>query len=175
MVSKIFEKNATVLYTPYCNFHIEDDDKNLIEFDVLANEYKPLVYIDNSEHQIIPVTCGTGKTMNIYTSNLELNKNYYIIPSVPLEPRSTGERVFVHGITGDTFTFAVGFPDPNEMRKVDFSPEDTFKMFDIEPKGDCYVLKLLDRTQSYIRIDAYWIWNIAHHMNDYECACDSMV
>ena len=45
------------------------------------------------------------------------------------------------------------------------------KWYNIEPQDDAFVLRLLDREKDIIELCAYWIWNICHHMSDYEEAC----
>lgn len=80
-------------------------------------EDSPTVYIDNDRNKEIPVIYGMGKTLRIYTQNLEIGKNYYIRPSVKLEYRNSDERIITYGFTGKSFTFALTYPEPNEPIK----------------------------------------------------------
>lgn len=171
---KIIEKDVSLFHTPYCDFSITDDENNVIRFDIMESPEKDTtVYIDNDENQIVPITCCAGKTMRIYTKSLKLKKNYYIHTSVKLEIRDSDERLYTAGITGDTFTFAASFPDPNEMVKFDPNyTEDNFEYYNIEPDQMSFILRLYDREKEYIDIFTFWIWNIQQHMDNYESACD---
>ena len=114
------EKNAVLFHTPYCDFTITDDKNNKLCFDIMESPEKgPEVYIENDADQILPVRCCAGKTLRIYTKDLELKKDYYINPSVQLIFRDTDERLFTDGISGDDYTFAVSFPDPNDEPKYE--------------------------------------------------------
>ena len=168
------EKDAAILKTPYCDITISDENGNHILFDVMETPQTELtVYIDNDENQIVPVTSGTGKTLRIYTKDLEINVKYYIRPSVKLEFRDADERLITYGLTGETYTFAISYPEPNEDIKMysGYSEKDLVK-YDIEPEDDLFVLRLIDRSEEVIDLFTFWIWNIGHHMNDYESACD---
>ncbi len=153
------EKDVTLLHTPYCDFTIADEDGNAVRFDVMESpETNPEVWIDGDENQIIPVTFGAGKTLRIYTQNLRIKKNYYIRPSVVLIGRDSDERLFTDGITGEDFTFAVSFPDPNEEEK--FRPnctEDDYHLYNIEYSDGVYILRLYDKNCEYIDIFMFWI------------------
>lgn len=177
------EKDVTMLKTPYCDISITDENGNNILFDVMESpQTEPTVYIDNDINQVVPVICGTGKTLRIYTKNLETNKNYYIRPSLQLEYRDADERLITYGLTGESFTFALSYPEPNENTKaglalidgelvsVGYSEEDLTK-YDIEPKDGLFLLRLFDRNEEVIDLFTFWIWNIQHHMEDYESAC----
>jgi len=175
MKLEAIERGVTLFSTPYCDITIYDDDKNIISFDVMESpETEPKVYIDNDCSQIVPVTFGEGKTLRIYTKDLKIKANYYIKPSVPLIYRDADERLFTVGVTGDSYTLSVSFPDPNEMVKCepDYTEEDLVN-YNIDIEEDCFVLRLYDREKEYIDIFAFWIWNIQHHMSDYESACDA--
>lgn len=86
------------------------------------------------------------------------------------------------GLTGESFTFALSYPEPNEVTKdglalidgelisVGYSEEDLTK-YDIEPKDGMFLLRLFDRSEEVIDLFTFWIWNIQHHMEDYESAC----
>lgn len=170
---QILEKNAVLLHTPYCDLTLTDEYNNKFAFDILETPQKNvLVYTDNNENNAVPVTSCDGKTMRIYTSSLLIRKNYYIHTSVKLERRDSDERLFTDGITGDTYTFAVSFPDPNDDIKFYKYTDDELKKYDIENQGEKYLLRLFDRENEYIDIFTFWIWNIQHHMSDYESACD---
>lgn len=168
------EKDVSLFHTPYCDFSVTNDENRKIHFDIMESPQKNIpVYIDDNKKQIVPEIFFGGKTMRIYTKNLELKKNYYIRPSVKLEFSSSDERLFTYGVTGDTYTFAVSFPEPNEMIK--FEPdytEDDLKEYDIEPDEELFILRLYDRSQEYIDIFTFWIWNIHDNMDIYESACD---
>lgn len=174
MELKAIEKSVTLLHTPYCDFTITDEEGNAISFDIMESyEKNPYVCIDNDENQIIPVTYCAGKTLRIYTKNLEIKRSYYIRPSVKLKRRDADERLFTDGITGEDYTFAVSFPDPNEL--VKFQPnytEDDLCLYNIECYNGMYILRLYDKDNEYIDIFTFWIWNIQHHMSDYESVCD---
>lgn len=171
---KTIEKNVTLLHTPYCDFTISDEEGNAIGFDIMESPEKcPHVYIDNDKEQIIPITSCEGKTLRIYTRNLEIKRNYYIHSSVKLVWRDSDEKLFTYGITGENYTLAVSFPDPNESEK--FQPnykEDDFRFYNIEYDDGDYILRLFDRNMEYIDIFIFWIWNIQNHMSDYESACE---
>ena len=174
MELKTIEKEATLLHTPYCDFTITDEDGNVVSFDILESpETNPEVWIDSDKNQIIPVTFGTGKTLRMYTKDLQIKKNYYIRPSVELKWRDSDERLFTDGITGKDYTFAVSFPDPNEEKMFNSNfTEDDYYFCNIERSDGVYILRLYDRNREYIDIYMYWIWNIQDHMIDYESACD---
>lgn len=168
------EKNAVLFHTPYCDFTVTDDKNNKLCFDIMESpEKEPEVYIDNDADQILPVRCCAGKTLRIYTKDLELKKNYYINPSVQLIFRDTDERLFTDSISGDDYTFAVSFPDPNDELKYEPNyTENDFKFYNIERSGKNYTLRLYDKRNEYIDIFTFWIWNIKHHMSDYESSCE---
>ncbi|MDE6678248.1 MAG: hypothetical protein K2K02_04330, partial [Ruminococcus sp.] len=132
MKLETLEKNVSLFRTPYCDFSVIDDENKKICFDIMESPQKNIpIYIGDKE--IISESCCGGKTIRIYTKNLELKKNYYIRPSVKLEFSSSDERLFTFGVTGDTYTFSVSFPEPNEI--VKFNPdytENDLKEYDIE-------------------------------------------
>ena len=174
MELKTIEKNVTLLHTPYCDFTITDEDGKAVSFDIMESpETDPRVWIDGDKSKIVPVTSGVGKTLRIYTKDLKIKENYYIRPSADLNFRDSDERLFTDGITGEDHTFAVSFPDPNEEAK--FYPnctENDFHLFNIQHVEGVYILRLYDRNCEYIDIFMFWIWNIQHHMIDYESACE---
>lgn len=161
------EKDVSVFHTPYCDFSVNDDENRKIKFDIMEAPQKE-IYLGET---VIRSFCD-GRTMRIYTENLELKKNYYIRPSVKLEFSSSDERLFTYGITGDTYKFSVSFPEPNEDIKFRNYTEDDLKEYDIEPDESFFVLRLYDRSQEYIDIFTFWIWNINDNMDSYESACD---
>lgn len=111
------EKNVTLLPTPYCDFSVSDEEGNAVIFDIMESPEKtPRVYIDNDsrKEKIVPSSMCEGKTLRIYTKNLEIKRNYYINTSVELEFRDSDERLFTYGLTGKDYTLAVSFPNPNE-------------------------------------------------------------
>ena len=178
------EKNVSVFHTPYCDIFVTDENGNNILFDVMDSPEETLtVYIDNDENKEMPVIYGAGKTLRIYTKSLEIKKNYYIRPSVKLEYRDADERLITYGLTGETFTFALSYPEPNETIKdglafidgefvrVGYSEED-FVEYNIEAEDNSFVLRLYDRSNEVIDLFTFWIWNIQDHMEDYESACD---
>ena len=170
------EKNVTLLPTPYCDFSVSDEEGNAVIFDIMESPEKtPRVYIDNDsrKEKIVPSSMCEGKTLRIYTKNLEIKRNYYINTSVELAFRDSDERLFTYGLTGKDYTLAVSFPNPNEDVKDlgDYS-EDHFSFYNIEVDNGDYILRLLDRDREYIDIFVFWIWNIQNHMIDYETTCD---
>lgn len=170
------EKNVTLLPTPYCDFSVSDEEGNAVIFDIMESPEKtPRVYIDNDsrKEKIVPSSMCEGKTLRIYTKNLEIKRNYYINTSVELEFRDSDERLFTYGLTVKDYTLAVSFPNPNEDVKdlVDYS-EDHFSFYNIEVDNGDYILRLFDRDREYIDIFVFWIWNIQNHMIDYETTCD---
>lgn len=168
------EKEATLLRTPYCDFSITDEDGNAVSFDIMESPATdPEVWINNDENQIVPIISGTGKTLRIYTKDLQIKKNYYIRTSVDLDWRDSDERLITYGITGENFTFAVSFPNPNEeVKLIPNCTEDDYRYFNIEHSDGVYIMRLYDRNFEHIDIYMFWIWNIQHHMCDYETACD---
>lgn len=111
------EKNVTLLPTPYCDFSVSDEEGNAVIFDIMESPEKtPRVYIDNDsrKEKIVPSSMCEGKTLRIYTKNLEIKRNYYINTSVELEFRDSDERLFTYGLTVKDYTLAVSFPNPNE-------------------------------------------------------------
>ena len=111
------EKNVTLLPTPYCDFSVSDEEGNAVIFDIMESPEKtPRVYIDNDsrKEKIVPSSMCEGKTLRIYTKNLEIKRNYYINTSVELAFRDSDERLFTYGLTGKDYTLAVSFPNPNE-------------------------------------------------------------
>ncbi len=174
MKLKTIEKNVKLLRTPYCDFSITDEEGNAVSFDIMESpEEETQVWLDDDENQAIPVKFGEGKTLRLYTKNLDIKRNYYIRPSVKLIARDSDERLFTHGLTGEDYTFAVSFPDPNEMEKFELDcTEDDYHFYNIECDDEVYILRLYDRDIEYIDIFMFWIWNIQDHMPDYESACD---
>lgn len=115
------EKNVTLLPTPYCDFSVSDEEGNAVIFDIMESPEKtPRVYIDNDsrKEKIVPSSMCEGKTLRIYTKNLEIKRNYYINTSVELEFRDSDERLFTYGLTVKDYTLAVSFPNPNEDVKI---------------------------------------------------------
>lgn len=174
MSLKIFERDATILHTPYCDFIVVDSEGSRISFDILDTPAKEVeVYLNNDGNQAAPAQYGMGRTIRIHTDNLEVGKDYYIRTSEKLQNRDSDERLFTFGLTGKDFTFAVSFPDPNDLIKADLGYEpERFQYYNIEYNGMDFVLHLIDRKEKYIDIFTYWIWNIKNHMEDYEDACD---
>ena len=92
------EKNVTLLPTPYCDFSVSDEEGNAVIFDIMESpEKSPRVYIDNDsrKEKIVPFSMCEGKTLRIYTKNLEIKRNYYINTSVELEFRDSDERLYI--------------------------------------------------------------------------------
>ena len=178
------EKNVSIFHTPYCDISVTDENGEHILFDVMDSpEDSPTVYIDNDMNKEIPVIYGMGKTLRIYTKNLEIGKNYYIRPSVKLEYRDSDERIITYGFTGESFTFALTYPEPNEPIKDGLAlidgefvyvgyDEANFIKYDIEPEENSFLLCLYDRSDEIIDLFTFWIWNIQDHMEDYESACE---
>lgn len=173
---KVLETNAEILVTPLCSFTVEDSNGGIIPFNILDNQTKePTVYIDNSADNIQPVEFFDGRVIRIPTEKLDLKSDYYIRTSVQLEWRDSDEYLFTYGISTDTETLAVSFPDPNDdikMLKHDVYTEDDLKWYDIIPENGSYKLRLLDRDEMYVHIPVFWIWNITDHMDDYESAAE---
>ena len=73
------EKNVTLLPTPYCDFSVSDEEGNAVIFDIMESpEKSPRVYIDNDsrKEKIVPSSMCEGKTLRIYTKNLEIKRKY---------------------------------------------------------------------------------------------------
>lgn len=169
---KTIEKDVSLFRTPYCNFSITDDENKKIRFDIMESPQKNVTVCIDEKSMNVPELYCDGKTMRIYTRNLELKKNYYIRPSAELEFCDSDERLFTFGITGDTYTFAVTFPEPNEEVKFGNYTEDDLKECDIVYNKGKFILRLYDRSQEYIDIFTFWIWNIQNHMDIYESVCE---
>ncbi|MCM1505967.1 MAG: hypothetical protein NC177_02375 [Ruminococcus flavefaciens] len=161
------EKDVSLFHTPYCDFSFTDSENKKIRFDIMEALQKE-IYLDE---EVIKSYCD-GRTMRIYTENLELKKNYYIRPSVGLEFSSSDERLFTFGIIGNDYTFSVSFPEPNEDIKFRNYTEDDLKEYDIEPSDGVFILRLYDRSKEYIDIFTFWIWNIHGDIDIYQSACD---
>ena len=175
---KVLESNVTVLRTPLVDIEIVDEEDNNISFDIVGscNTYHG-VYINNDENNIVEATDYDEKQIRIRTASLEIGKMYYVKTSVPIESRDTDERLFTYGHTEGTQTFAISFPDPNEMTKL-FPDEfgDEWEWYDFNgeaPSGTKAVsFYLIDREKEYIYIATAWIWNIHDHMENYESAAE---
>lgn len=74
------EKDVFVFHTPYCDFSFTDSENRKIRFDIMEAPQKE-IYIGET---VVKSFCD-GRTMRIYTENLELKKNYYIRPSVYIQ------------------------------------------------------------------------------------------
>lgn len=165
-------------YYPHLIVIFQFQTKKVMQlFSILWNRLKktPRIYIDNDsrKEKIVPSSMCEGKTLRIYTKNLEIKRNYYINTSVELEFRGSDERLFTYGLTGKDYTLAVSFPNPNEDVKDlgDYSA-DHFSFYNIEVDNGDYILRLFDRDREYIDIFVFWIWNIQNHMIDYETTYD---
>lgn len=175
---KVLEINATVFRTPLVDIEIVDEEDNNISFDIVESwNTVHDVYIDNDENNIIEATDYDEKQIRIRTAFLEIGKTYYVKTSVPIESRDTDERLFTYGYTKGTQTFAISFPDPNEMAKLlpdEFGDEWEWYDFNGDaPSGTKAVsFYLIDRDKEFIYIATAWIWNIYNHMNDYESAAE---
>ena len=175
---KVLESNVTVLRTPLVDIEVVDENDNNISFDIVES-WNPIhtVYIDNDESNITEVKDFEEKQIRIKTSLLEIGKKYYVKTSVPIESRDSDERLFTYGYTKGSQTFAISFPEPNEMAKLipdEFGDEWYWYDFNGEaPSGTKAVsFYLIDREKEYIYIATAWIWNIHDHMENYESAAE---
>ncbi|HEZ7990801.1 MAG TPA: hypothetical protein RWO66_07580 [Ruminococcus sp.] len=97
--------------------------------------------------------------------------------SVPIESRDSDERLFTYGYTKGSQTFAISFPDPNDMAKLfpeEFDNKLEWYDFNGEaPSGTKAVsFYLIDREKEFIYIATAWIWNIHDYMENYESAAE---
>ena len=175
---KVLESNVTVLRTPLVDIEVVDENDNTISFDIVES-WNPIhtVYIDNDESKITEVKDFEEKQIRIKTSLLEIGKKYYVKTSVPIESRDSDERLFTYGYTKGSQTFAISFPDPNDMAKLfpeEFDNKLEWYDFNGEaPSGTKAVsFYLIDREKEFIYIATAWIWNIQDHMDDYESAAE---
>lgn len=178
---KVLECNMTVLRTPLVDIEIVDEDDNNISFDIVESRNTDHdVYLNNDENNIIEATNYEEKQIRIRTYSLEIGKKYYVKTSVPIESRDSDERLFTYGYTKGTQTFAISFPDPNELSKL--LPDkfgDDWEWYDFNreaPSGTKAVsFCLIDREKEFIYIATAWIWNIHDHMIDYESATEVFI
>ncbi len=173
---KVLESNVTVLRTPLVDIEIVDEDDHNISFDIVES-WNSIhdVWIDNDENKIIEAENYDEKRIRIKTSSLEIRKVYFVKTSVPIESRGYDERQFTYGYTRGTQTFAMTFPDPNELAKQlpdEFGDEWEWYDFNAEEATGTKAISfyLIDRKKDYINIPVAWIWNIHDHMVDYEAA-----
>ena len=175
---KVLESYVTLLRTPLVDFEIVDENDNNISFDIVESwNTIHTVYIDNDESKIKEVKDFKEKQIRIKTSLLEIGKKYYVKTSIPIESRTSDEQLFTFGCTEGTQTFAISFPDPNELSKL--LPEefgDDWEWYDFnaeESSGTKAVsFNLIDREKEFIYIATAWIWNIHDHMENYESAAE---
>lgn len=178
MKDKVLESNMTVLRTPLVDIEIVDEDDNNISFDIVNSRNNlHTTYIDNDVTKITEVKDFEEKQIRIKTASLEIGKTYYVKTSIPIEYRDSDERLFTYGYTEGTQTFAISFPDPNELAKIlpdEFGDKWSWYDFNGEvPSGTKAVsFHLIDREKEFIYIATAWIWNIHDHMIDYESAAE---
>ena len=175
---KVLESNVTVLRTPLVDIEIVDEEDNNIPFDIVESWNSAHdVYINNDENNIIEATDYEEKQIRIRTASLEIGKTYYVKTSVPIESRTSDERLFTFGYTEGTQTFAISFPDPNELSKLlpdEFGDEWEWYDFNAEESSGKKAVSfyLIDREKEFIYIATAWIWNIHDHMENYESAAE---
>lgn len=175
---KVLESNVPVLRTPLVDIEIVDEDEKNISFDIVDSwNTSHVVYINNDEHHIIEATDYEEKQIRIRTYSLEIGKKYYVKTSVPIESRDSDERLFTYGYTKGSQTFAISFPDPNDMAKLfpeEFDNKLEWYDFNGEaPSGTKAVsFYLIDREKEFIYIATAWIWNIHDYMENYESAAE---
>lgn len=177
---KVLESNVTVLRTPLVDIEIVDEDGNKISFDIVesGNNYH-MVDTNYKERIEKEVTDFDEKRIRLRTASLEIGKLYYVKSSVPIEFRSSDERLFTYGITDKTQTFAITFSDPHDDYKAfpEFY-EDGYKMkwYDFNREDllgtKAVSFNLIDRELEFIYIATAWIWNIQDNMDNYESAVD---
>lgn len=170
----LVHSGARVFNTPFCDFYIADENNGEVTFDIFSVPQKT-VYV-GSAHDKSEKTASEldgNYSIRIATDKLSLMKSYYIRCTRQLSYRDADERLLTYGITTETSTLAVSFPNPNDDKKSLGCPECDYEGFDIKPENGEFVLHVFDRTHEYIYIAVAWLTNIGEDTD--MASCESAV